>query len=382
MKNGKDRAGLSVRSRAKGVARMIPALFICLPMTALGAPSYRSDSKRTACDRGCMTRIVDDVVKSMVAHDPYTLPLAPVYEATENSHPAALGMMTLWRTVTDAGKPNFLAIDPIAGQAFLLMQIDEGGELSVLWGRIKVADRKITQLEFYINRSRGDHGFSFSARNLPVNVRSWMHPPAGRVRASRSALERLSRAAFDATDHIKVKVGRRCEFLEAGSHVIDPGLGPEFQALRAHPDKPLGCMFPPFRPTDLDARTIVIDQKLGIVVDAGMVAGKVYPYPFFGHMISAFIPDDMKRAQVTQKRWYKRMSREGEGSLLKPAAATGVTFQVLQFYNGELQGSQINVHLERPGVRSIWVARQLIKKKSTDGRQSGCPGSVGPVTGC
>ncbi|MFZ0553269.1 MAG: hypothetical protein WAU49_01220 [Steroidobacteraceae bacterium] len=304
-----------------------------------------------------MTHIVVEVMKSMVRHDPYTLPLAPVYDATENSHPAALGMMTLWRTVTSAGEPDFLAIDPVRGQAFFLMQISEARDLSVLWGRIEVVDRKITQLELYINRSRGDHGFSFSASNLPANVGSWMHPPADRVVASRAELERLSRAAFNASDPISVKIGRNCQFLEAGSHIIDPGLGPGFGPVPAHPEKPLGCMFPPFRPTDLRARTVVIDQKLGIVVDAGMVRGKVYAYPFFGHMISAFIPDDMRQAQELQERWYRQMIKEGKGPLLQPAAATGVTMQVLQFYNGKLQGLQIDVHLEGPAAQSVWVGQ-------------------------
>lgn len=48
---------------------------------------------------------------SMVANDPFKLPLAEVYKATENSHPAALNMMTLWRTVIKAGSPSLLAID-------------------------------------------------------------------------------------------------------------------------------------------------------------------------------------------------------------------------------------------------------------------------------
>ncbi|MGA9366066.1 MAG: hypothetical protein WBV35_01280 [Steroidobacteraceae bacterium] len=102
---------------------------------------------------------------------------------------------------------------------------------------------------------------------------------------------------------------------------------------------------------------MVIDQKLGIVVDAGMVRGKVYAYPFFGHMISAFIPDDMRQAQELQERWYRQMIKEGKGPLLQPAAATGVTMQVLQFYNGKLQGLQIDVHLEGPAAQSVWVGQ-------------------------
>lgn len=360
MSHCRSRASWAVRSRKNRIGRILASMVIWLSLVALAAPLARAKAVRSACNRRCMSRIVDKVVKSMVAHDPYILPLAPVYEATENSHPAALGMMELWRTVTKAGtktgRPNFLAIDPVTGEAFFLMQVHEAGDLSVAWGRIKVVHRKITQLELFVNRSRGDHGFSFSAKDLPVNVHSWMHPPANRVRATRAQLERLGQAAFDSSDHLKVKIARDCQFLEVGWHVIDPGL-PGFGPRRADPDKPLGCGWPPDRPTDLKARTIVIDQKFGVVVDAAIVRGHVYPYPYFGHMMSAFIPDDMKQAQKRQDRWYRQMMREGEGPLLKPGAATGVVMQVLQFYDGRLQGLQINVHLEGPGARSVWLPR-------------------------
>src|SRR5579863_6949425 len=83
---------------------------------------------QVTCDRGCLSAVVSQVVRSMVKHDPDVLPLAPVYRATENSHPAALGMMTLWRTVTKAHRPDFLAIDVPAGQVFLATQISEAGD--------------------------------------------------------------------------------------------------------------------------------------------------------------------------------------------------------------------------------------------------------------
>lgn len=358
---------------ARRGALFLPRLFRCvcilaaalafLPDNALAnAASAANAAPRraaaSACDRSCMTVLVDQIVSSMVAHDPYTLPLAPVYEATENSHPAALGMMTLWRTVTKAGKPDFLALDPVLGQAFFLMQIDEAGDLSVLWGRVKVVDRKITQLELYVNRSPGDHGFSFSASRLPDNVRRWMNPPASRVRATRAELEALSRAAFNGADSLRLKIARGCQFLEAGEEVGNHGLGKGFAkpswAKAASGKKRLGCVWPSSRPTDSAARTVVIDQKLGIVVDAAMVRGRVYPYPLSGHMASAFIPDDMRQPKAIQAGWYETMRRQRQGPLLQPAAATGITMQVLQYYNGKLQGLQINVHLEGPGARSIW----------------------------
>ncbi|MFT4249048.1 MAG: hypothetical protein QM581_13625 [Pseudomonas sp.] len=321
------------------------------PLAVQAAPA--APATAAACDRHCISDIVHQVLTSMPSHDPYRLPLARVYAATENSHPAALGMMTLWQSVTQAGKPDLLAIDSVAGQAFFVTQIGEAGNLSVLWGRVKVVDRKITELEFFINRSRGDHGFSFSAKDAPANLQHWTKLPANRVKATRAELERLSQAAFSTDVPYEIEVDPNCQFLEAGSQIIDPGLGDTPRP--GDPNAPLGCMFPPFRPVDKKAREIVIDEELGIVVDAGMVPGRVYPYPFYGHMISAFIPDQMSEAQQTQQAWLDKQLAGDGAPLLKPLPAVGETMQVLQLYNGKLQGLQINVHVIGPDAKSLWV---------------------------
>lgn len=312
----------------------------------------------SSCGRSCMTNIVDKILASMVLHNPDNLPLAPVYSATENSHPAALRMMVLWRTVTRAEKPALLAIDTKAGQAYFALPINESGSLSAFWGRIKVVDGKITELEFFINRSRGDHGFSFSAEQMSTNYQKLMSPPPSRRKASREELERISRAAFDASDPIEVDVAPDCQFSEAGSLVVDPGLDdvPVGAAKPGVPrDAPLGCVFPPYRPSDPKAREIVIDEDLGIIVDAGTIPGTVYPYPFYGHMISAFIPNQMKEPQIAQDHWLDRAVKAHKPALLSPMPATGETMQVLQYYDGKLQASQINVHLSGPGMYSPWV---------------------------
>jgi hypothetical protein len=308
-------------------------------------------ASRSKCSRRCMTSMVSKVLKSMVAHDPYTLPLAPLYQATENDHPAALGMMTLWRTVTRAGKPSLLAIDTVNEQAYFALDISEGSpRLSVLFGRIKVVDRKITQLELYVNRSRGDHGFSFSPQELPHNYYRVMHPPANRQVAGRATLLKLSQAAFNQKSSFTPKIASDCQFTEVGWSVVDPGDS------GTGPLTPLGCAFPPNRPDDPKARTnLVIDQQLGIVVVGAVVPGKVYPYPYFGHMISAFIPDDIKVAQVAQQQWLEQQEKTTHQPLLAPMEASGQVLQVLQYYNGQLQALQINLSLGGPGEKSAWV---------------------------
>jgi hypothetical protein len=350
-----------------GVQRNIRAWLIALVVVLAGVPQVaKAQTDESACDRSCMAGLVDQLLASMVAHNPDTLPLANVYSATENSHPAALGMMTLWRTVTKADKPSLLAIDTSLGQAYFALAISEAGSSSVLWGRIKVVDRRISEMELFINRSRGDHGFSFSADQLPANYKKLMNPPADRQKATHEELVKIARASFDASDPLQLDIGPNCQFTELGWQVIDPGLDdmpqqppPGLPAGSAaggfSKDTPLGCMFPPFRPTDLKARVIAIDDELGFVVVAGVVPGYVYPYPYLGQMLSAFIPSDMKEARNTQQQWFETKVKAGKSPLLRPSPATGETMQVLQFYDGKLQASQINVYLSGPDAHSPWI---------------------------
>lgn len=329
--------------------------------TAVTGHAATADSAQSACDRACMSGLVDTMLHSMLKHNPELLPLASVYQATENSHPAAVTMMTAWRTITKAGKADFVAIDVPAGQAFFETQVNEGGNLSVLWGRVKVRDRKIVELEIFLNRSRGDHGFSFSADKLPQNLRPWMNPPAGRKRATRAELEALSQSVFATNSTYTIDVAEKCPFIEAGALVVDPGLDdvppqevPAGMAPR-DPNAPLGCIFPPNHPTDPNAREIVIDEELGIVVDAAVVPGYVFPYPWYGKMVSAFIPSEMKEPTVAQQQWYERKAAQRKGPLLKPTRATGDAMHVLQVYDGKLQGLQINVQVGAPGLKSVWA---------------------------
>ena len=253
-----------------------------------------------------------------------------------------------------------------------MLTVDESGSPSVLFGRIKVVDQRISQVELFINRSRGDHGFSYSPEQLPGYFKTLMSPPAGRTKATRAELEQLAEAAFNPSSPMKVNPSPTCQFTEVGWGVVDPGLdeqvgsmppatNPADPAASAPPaggfDKnaPLGCMFPPSRPADPHARVLVIDEDLGFVVVGALTPGFVYPYPYLGHMLSAFIPNDMKDPMKAQDESIQIKVKKGQMGLLKPMPTTGDQLQVLQFYDGKLQAEQINLHLETQNATSDWV---------------------------
>lgn len=321
-----------------GVVSALPATVSC----------DKRDANVSTSSREGMTSLVTQILESMVAHDPYSLPLATVYKATENSHPAALGMMTAWRTITEAGEPSLLAIDTTNGTAYFALDVSEGNDevQSILRARIKVVDDQLTELELFINRNRGDHGFSYSATELPANYAVLMSPPNNRTKASRETLWELSEALFAESSNFTVDIGDDCQFTELGWKVVDTGVYGNGST------DPLGCVWPDEHPTDSNARVaLVVDEELGFVVTSGIIPGIVYPY--FGNT-SAFIPNTMTTPQEAQEAWFEA-SMNGTLPLLSPTGATGETLEVLQYYDGALQAMQINVYLSGPGMTSPWL---------------------------
>ncbi|KAL4794247.1 hypothetical protein BDV19DRAFT_379563 [Aspergillus venezuelensis] len=309
-------------------------------------------SRSSTCSgntRASISALVTRLLESMVAHDPSTLPLAPVYKATENSHGAALSMMTSWRTIVNVTPPSLLAIDVTQGTAYFALDINEGNqeELCILRGRIKVLNQTISEIELFINRYRGDHGFSFNSTQLPSNYAALMSPPANRTLNTRAELQALSEALFSTSNDLEVTVADTCMLNELGWNVVDTGVYGNASS------DPLGCTWPGNHPTDPEARTsLVIDEELGFVVTSGIIPGKVYPY---NGNVSAFIPDAMTFAQKAQDVWYNEMVANGTIPVVAPIASTGETMEVLQYYNSELQAMQINVLLSGPNMTSPWL---------------------------
>ncbi|KUL82443.1 hypothetical protein ZTR_11213 [Talaromyces verruculosus] len=313
--------------------------------------SIEKKSNHHGNSREYLSSIVNQLLDSMVAHDSSKLPLATVYKMTENSHPVSVAMSTPWRTITKADSPSLLAIDTTNDSAYFALDISEGNDKtkSILHGRVKVDGHngRITELELFINRSRGDDGFAFSAAELAANYKVLMSPPANRKKASRKTLETLGAAVFDRSISLSVNVSDSCQFTEVGWKVVDTGTWGNSSS------DPLTCSWPSDSPGDANARAnLVVDEELGFVISSGMIPGKVYPY---NGNISTFIPDSMTSAQEAQVVWYDTMKAQGNLSLLAPTEATGENMEVLQYYNGELQAMQLNVYLNGPNMTSAWL---------------------------
>ncbi len=338
-------------------------------VASLAGAAAAADAPTAACDRACLRDLTDKVIASMVAHDASRLPLTQVYAATENSIPSAPGMMVIWRTAT-AAKSSYYVIDPESQQVFLIATIAEGPNDSLLFGRIKIDGRRISELELFVNRSRGQGGFQFEADGPAHFPGEWtVEVPAAR-RATREELLRAGQSIFDTTVPAP-EAAANCVVMENGKVVGENpdvlkaiGGGPdESKAAAKGPQKtnpdgtvPVPCGNPPNRPTDKNARTTIIDEERGVVVSMAMVPGVVEPYLVTNPTESASVPNALLKPYTDMLK-RQRSSGKFTAPALRAMQNTAAVSEVHRIYDGKLQGLHLLVNLGAPGARSPWVGR-------------------------
>jgi hypothetical protein len=329
--------------------------------TAIALSATASQAAAGAgCDRSCLSGLADTLVASIVAHDPAGLALSKVYAATENSVPSALNMMVIWRTAT-AAKDRYYVIDPTSGQVFLIATLSEGPNDTLLFGRMKVEERLVSEVELYTNRSRGQGGFQFDADGPAHFPAAWAVAVPPERRASRAALLLAGRSIFD-TSVAAPEASSSCVVMENGKVVAEnPDVlkaigGPTDAPRVVNPDGtvPVPCGNPPNRPTDKHARTTIIDEERGVVVSMAVVHGIAEPYVVTNPTESAFVPNALLQpyADMLKKQ---QSSGQFKAAAVRPMSASAAVSEVHRIYDGKLQGLHLLVNLGAPGSRSPWV---------------------------
>lgn len=317
----------------------------------------------SVCDRACLTGITEQFLSSILDHDPGRLPLASEYAATENSVAAALPMMALWQRTT-AITSKFLVIDPQSGQIFLSAGIAEGGQEALLFGRLKVVDRKLAEIEFYVSRSRGEAGFQFGPKEWANPPHAWTDSVARERLPSRAELLRAGQSIFDSRIEGPAPAPG-CVLMENGKIVAED---PEVLKLVAPPGDSappplpvnadgtvsIPCGSPPDRPTDLNARTTIIDEVQGIVVSFGTVNGAIEPYLITTPTSSAYVPFALLRPYADM---LERQRASGQYKLpaLRRMEGSQTVAQMHRIFDGKLQAMEMFQKSAAPGARSPWI---------------------------
>ena len=148
----------------------------------IAAPS--SVAQDRACDRACLTSLLDRYVDALVAREPSRLPLASTVKFTENGQRLDLGD-GLWHTVTGKGGYRLEMTDVEAGQAVLMGTIREADTPAIFVLRLGVAGQRIAEIETLVVRNQSA---AESLDKIAVPRRTWLTdvPSQSAIRAPTS----------------------------------------------------------------------------------------------------------------------------------------------------------------------------------------------------
>ena len=108
-----------------------------------------------SCDRACLDGFVDRYLDALAANDPSRLPVTSNVKFTEDGQRLNLGD-GLWNTCTGRGSYKFYMEDPQMGEVAFFGTMREAGEPVILALRLKIEDRKISEVETIVTRDVGD----------------------------------------------------------------------------------------------------------------------------------------------------------------------------------------------------------------------------------
>ena len=169
------------------------AVIGAIVLTAASAAGQPGRAGGAACDRECLIGVAEQYLDALVAKDPKRLPLAnATVKYTENGQRLALGD-GIWNAITARGTYKLHIADAVAGQIVTFMTMREAGIPIILALRLKVDNRRISEIETQVSRSEnGAKGFE--ALGSPRAAFSRPTPPADRV--PRAELVRVANMYF------------------------------------------------------------------------------------------------------------------------------------------------------------------------------------------
>ncbi len=155
---------------------MKPLLFILFASAALASGA--------TCDRDCLRGITNEYLDALVAHKPAALPLAANVRFTEDTVEMKLGESPLWKNATKLRPYRFDILDVRQGVAATQAIVEESGSPVMLMLRLKVVDRKITEVETQVTRSKAE-GSIFDVDALQTPSKAMLLTPEASQRNSR-----------------------------------------------------------------------------------------------------------------------------------------------------------------------------------------------------
>jgi hypothetical protein len=233
------------------------AIFFLL-CTFLRTPQVSAQAK---CDRECLRGFITQYLNAMVAHNPKALTLAANTRFTENTKTLPLGE-GLWKSASGLRSYRQDFLDVRDGQAATHVIVEEGGMPVMLAVRLKITDKKITEIETMVTKSRAE-GAIFNPDALQMPKAAMNLVPDASQKNSRAELIRIAEfyplglkvgGTFDA---VQAPFAADAYRLENGNMMAGVGARAGSENIRtqrviAHPD--------------VSYRVAAVDEELGIVL--------------------------------------------------------------------------------------------------------------------
>jgi hypothetical protein len=219
-----------------------------------------------ACDRECLRGAMTTFLYALVRHDASRVPVADKVRVTEDAIEKPLDKVGLFRTVTKLRGYRQDFLDERGGMAGADVVVEEVGAPVMLVVRLKVVDRKITEIETVATRSRAE-GLIFNIDGLSAPSEGMNYAPRPEQLASRDD-------AIKAALHYPAGLNGAKTFAAVNAPFAPDAYRYENGQVMAGPD----CKFAPGceniatqslaifeRLGDVQTRVIGVDERMGIV---------------------------------------------------------------------------------------------------------------------
>lgn len=181
-------------------------------------------AQNPACNRTCLTSLLDRYLAALAAHDSGKAPLAAGFRQTDNAVAVAQDE-GLWRAMDKLGALQRRFYDPANATAAYLGTLQlAGGEPAIVSLRLHQSMGRIDEAEWHVTRG-SDPGIAAGAKATFDLGNLLAHPPQERVvpaaqRLSRAQLIAIANSYFDgitAKNARIIQAHKGCERLENGT---------------------------------------------------------------------------------------------------------------------------------------------------------------------
>jgi len=236
------------------------ALLLAAPLL-LQTASAQAFNIGQPCDRECLRGIMTQYLNAMVAHKPGSLAVSDKVRFTEDTVTMKLGE-GLWKNASGIGTYRQDILDLREGVAASQVIIEESGMPVMLMLRLKVADKKITEVETQVTRTRSE-GALFNIGNIKTVSKAMNLTPERGQRNSRAdaiKIAELYPAGLKVGSFVEVNTPFAADAYRIENGMITAGTGcaragcenMKAQTIMKHPA--------------ITTRVAAVDEEMGIVL--------------------------------------------------------------------------------------------------------------------